>query len=334
MASTVNNAFDEFMADSINLDSDDTIIAKKSRQYLVDQILTFPEKDKDFPQIYVENNIFFGSFARSTKKKPLDDIDILICLTASGCYYKETNNHIEIETKNASEYFTKLTHEQSTLLNSKKVINKFLTNLKDVPKYKKALIQRDMEAATLNLESYDWNFDIVPCFMTKATEYNKTYYIIPDGNGHWQKTDPRLDKKRIENINSLHYGHLLKVIRLAKYWNQRPTMPSIPSYLLENMILNYYASRVQNKAGVHVDVELTNVFLDIKSRIYSIVNDPKEIQGNLNVLSEEEKKKIATRAKLDYDRAVEARKFEDAGNHESAIKKWIEILGDKFPKFN
>lgn len=334
MADTVNNAFDEFMKDTIDLDPNDTEIAKTSRQYLVDQILTFPEKDKEFPQIYIGSNIFFGSFSRSTKKRPLDDIDILICLTASGCYYNETNNHIEIETKNASEYFTKLTNEQSTLLNSKKVINKFLSNLKDVPKYKKALIQRDMEAATLNLESYDWNFDIVPCFMTKANENNKTYYIIPDGNGHWQKTDPRLDKKRIEYINSLHNGYLLKVIRLAKYWNQRPTMPSIPSYLLENMILNYYASRVLNKAGVHVDVELTNVLLDIQSRIYSIVNDPKEIQGNLNVVPEEERKKIAARAKLDYDRALEARQFEDAGNHESAIKKWIEILGDKFPKFD
>lgn len=334
MADTVNNAFNEFMKETINLDPDDTLTAKKSRQYLVDQILTFPETDKEFPKIYIEHYNFFGSFSRSTKKRPLDDIDILICLNASGCTYRETNNHIEIETINAVEYFTKLTHEQSTLLNSKKVINKFLTKLKDVPKYQAAIIQRDMEAATLNLISYDWKFDIVPCFMTTPNEFNKTYYIIPDGNGHWQKTDPRLDKKRIKYINSLHNGYLLKTIRLAKYWNKRPTMPSIPSYLFENMILDYYASRILNKAGIHVDVELTNVFYDIQTRIYNIVNDPKEIQGDINTVPAEERKKIAARAKLDYDRAVEARKFEDSGNHESAIKKWIEILGDKFPKFD
>ena len=334
MADTVNNAFNEFMRETINLDPDDTEIAKTSRQYLVDQVLTFPENDKEFPQIYVECNIFFGSFSRSVKKRPLDDIDIMICLKANGCTYTETNGRIEIETKGASEPFTNLAHEQSTLLNSKKVINKFLTSLKDVPKYKVALIQRDMEAATLNLLSYEWIFDIVPCFMTTPNELNKTYYVIPDGKGHWQKTDPRLDKKRVDIINSLHDGNILKIIRLVKYWNQRPTMPSIPSYLLENMVLNYYATRAKEKASNYIDVEFTKVLNDIKSRIYNTVNDPKEIQGDLNTVPFEERKKIALRAELDYNKAIEARQLEDASNFEDSIKKWTEILGGNFPKFD
>ena len=67
MAKTVNSAFDEFMKNSVNLDSDRTVKAKSSRDWLVGQILSFPDNDSDFPAIYTEKNIFYGSFARKTK---------------------------------------------------------------------------------------------------------------------------------------------------------------------------------------------------------------------------------------------------------------------------
>ena len=60
MAKTVNSAFDEFMKNSVNLDSDRTVKAKSSRDWLVGQILSFPDNDSDFPAIYTEKNIFYG----------------------------------------------------------------------------------------------------------------------------------------------------------------------------------------------------------------------------------------------------------------------------------
>jgi hypothetical protein len=89
MAKTVIQAFNNFLADTVNLDNEQTKKARGSRDWLVGQIQTFSTDDTKFPSIYTEKNVFYGSFSRSTKKRPLDDIDIMICLNADGCTYNE-----------------------------------------------------------------------------------------------------------------------------------------------------------------------------------------------------------------------------------------------------
>lgn len=332
MAKTVNAAFDEFMKISVNLDSDRTVKAKSSRDWLVEQILSFPDNDSEFPAIYTEKNIFYGSFARKTKKRPLDDIDMMIALNAQGCTYLEYSDKIEITVPDTSTQFKKLCNDNTSILNSKKLINLFIKDLKGVSQYENAEIKRNQEAATLKLISYEWNFDVVPCFFTKEDTNGKTYYIIPDGNGNWKKTDPRLDRDRTANVNSSKNGRVLGVIRAIKYWNKRATMPSMGSYLLENMILDYYENN-NSEPSQYVDVEIAKILGDLKSRVYNTVNDPKNIQGNINNLSWDEKTKISSRARLDYEKSVEAIKLENDGKQEDSIKKWKEIFGDEFPKY-
>jgi len=332
MAKTVNGAFDVFLRDTVNLDPEQTNKARSSRDWLVGQIQSFSVGDDKFPQNYTDKNIFFGSFSRRTKKRPLDDIDIMICLNANGCTYKELPDKIEINTSKDSTRFLEYVNEGTNVLNSRKLINAFISKLSKIDQYKKSEIKRNQEAATLNLTSYDWIFDIVPCFFTAEDANKKTYYIIPDGSGNWKKTDPRLDNERLVNVNSKHNGNVLNVIRAVKYWNNRPTMPTMPSYLLENMILEYYSER-STPASQYVDVELVNIFNDIYTRVYKVVNDPKGIQGNLNKLTAEEKKKISDRALVDYKKAKEARIFETENKQSDSINKWKEIFGDKFPKY-
>lgn len=333
MANNVVEAFNEFMKDSVDLDKDETVKARSSRDWLVEQILLFPSKDVKFPDIYTEKNIFFGSFSRRTKKRPLDDIDMMICMKADGCTYNEFSDKIEITVPETATRFRDYVNEGTNILNSRKVINAFVSKLASVPQYKNADIKRTLEAATLNLQSYDWTFDIVPCFFTSEDANKKTYYIMPDGNGNWMKTDPRKDKERIDEVNTKHKGQILKVIRAIKYWNKRPTMPTMSSYLIENMVLDYYAN-TSNLATQFVDVEVVKILQDLKSRIYSSVIDPKGLQGDLNTLSYAEKVKIAERAKLDWTKATEARLLEEQKEEEKSINKWREIFGDEFPKFN
>lgn len=332
MTKTVIDAFNKFMTDTVNLDPDRTKKARGSREWLVGQIEAFPTDDPKFPNIYSEKNIFFGSFSRRTKKRPLDDIDLMTCLRADGCTYSELTAKIEITVPDTATRFKEYLNEGTTILNSRKLINAFVTKLADIPQYKKAEIKRNLEAVTLNLESYDWVFDIVPCFFTTEDAYKRTYYIIPDGKGNWKKTDPRLDSERLSKLNAAHEGNLLNVIRAVKYWNNRPTMPTMGSYLLENMILDYYSEKT-TVASKFVDIELVDVFLAINRRIYNSVNDPKNIQGNLNDLSSEDKKKISDRAYQDYSKAFDARQLENEKNFKDSINKWIEIFGDKFPKY-
>ncbi len=109
MASTVNAAFTEFLRDKVNLNSVKTMTSRTSRDNLLSNITGF-SGDPDFFNVYTERNLKFGSFARCTKIRPLDDIDLMICFTASNDgerrTYTESNdfvyiNGIEFGSKNS-----------------------------------------------------------------------------------------------------------------------------------------------------------------------------------------------------------------------------------------
>ncbi len=332
MAKKVITAFNEFMTNTVNLDKDRTKEARSSRDWLVKQIKGFPTGENDFPLLHPDLYVYFGSFARRTKKRPLDDIDMIIILHAQGNSYNEYLDKIELTATVSADRQLKLCHENTRSINSIKVINKFIKALESIDQYKNAEIKRNQEAATLQLKSKDWNFDVVPAFITNKDVNGKTFYLIPDGKGNWKKTDPRLDRDRTTNVNQSKNGRVLNVIRAVKYWNKRPTMPSMGSYLLENMVLDYYDNSIA-EASEYVDIELVKIFGDLKSRVYDSVNDPKNIQGNINNLSLDEKYKISERANLDYERAKEARKFEGELKHKESINKWREIFGTDFPEY-
>jgi hypothetical protein len=320
------------MKDKVNLDPEDTKSARASRDWLIAKIHEFPSKDSSFPVLYQEKDIFFGSFARKTKKRALDDVDIMICLNGQGGSYFEYSDHIDIIVPDTASTLKTLCYDGSNKLNSRKVINKFISMLDKIPQYKNSEMKRNQEAAVLNLTSYAWSFDIVPCFITNGDSFKRTYYLIPDGNGNWKKTDPRLDRERVTRINQDHDGNVLNVIRIMKYWNKRQTMPSMPSYLIENMILDYYSSK-SGKASNFVDLEIPNILSYINTNIHSVVNDPKGIQGDINSLSQEDRNKIQNRSYDDYYRAIKAREFENKTDYKSSIKEWKQIFGEDFPSY-
>lgn len=332
MALTVDQSFNEFMKNTVNLDSDETKRAITSRNWLIDQIAGFKNTNIDFPILYRDFNIFFGSFARKTKIRELDDIDIMIGLNAQGSTYMEYAEGIDISVSSEALDLLKLCHPNSISLNSKKVINKFVSACSNVHQYSSADIKRDQEAAVLELNSYPWSFDIVPSFMTSEDYNGNSYYLIPDGNGYWKKTDPRIDRERVVRINQDHDGNILRVIRIIKYWNRRGTMPTILPYLLETMILNYYEEQ-SSGAEKFVDLEFPKVIRYIYNRIMKDVEDPKNIQGNINHLSYDEREEIMAKIVIDYEMATVAEEFEQADDMESSIAKWSEIFGSVFPKY-
>jgi len=332
MATTVIQAFEEFLNYTVNLREDETNRARTSRDWLVGQIAAFPAKVDKFPRLYDGKSIFFGSFARNTKKRPLDDIDIMICLTGEGSTYDEGYSTITINVADDAYRLRALCNPGTSVLNSIKVVNKFVSALDTVSQYKNAGIKRNQEAAVLQLTSYDWNFDIVPCFYTSENIYGRSYYLIPDGTGGWKKTDPLIDQGRTIRINQAHDGNLLNLIRIMKYWNKRPTMPSMGSYLIEVIILNYYEANTA-KASEYVDLEIPKLLAHIWLCVLSDVQDPKGIQGNINHLSADDRNKISGRAWSDNAKSLEARRLESVYDYQSSIRKWAEIFGSDFPSY-
>lgn len=326
MARNVYEAFDGFLKNTVNLEPDKTKLARNSRDNLISNINDFSSYD-DFFNIYFDKSLKFGSFARKTKIRPIDDIDLMMCISADesrtyiesyGCIYIAGN---EFDKNND------LLSTNTNNLNSTKVINRFLSRLSNLNDYSKAEMHKNYEAATLKLKSYTWNFDIVPCFYTTGD-----FYLIPDGEGNWKKTDPRLDQQRISDINQKHKGKVLNVIRLVKYWNTRKVTLKIPSYLLETMILNYY-DNLSEKDNNWFDIEFKNTMKYLATAINNDINDPKIIQGNINNFNKSDREKISNAILKVYDKSCDAIYFEKQKEIKKSIDKWNEIFGSDFPEY-
>lgn len=328
MAATVNTAFVEFMKDTVNLDTNQVKTARTSRDNLLTNLKSF-SGDRDFFLLNGSNCLRFGSFERHTKLRPLDDIDLMICISGSDDRrYSLARNGTYYMSANDADIINGLNTTYTNHLNSTKVINRFISKLSELSDYSKAEMHKNQEAATLKLKSYDWNFDIVPCFYCTGE-----FYLIPDGNGNWMKTDPRIDNIRATEINQSHNGRLLELIRLIKYWNKRGITYTINSYMLECMILNRYENmRTPDKWWI--DIEFKNTLLYLSNAIYCNVNDPKGIQGDLNSFSYSEKAKISEALKNAYTKADTAVKLETNENDQKgAMRKWKEIFGPSFPDY-
>lgn len=327
MATTVNSAFNEFNKDTVNLLKDRTDRARSSRNWLYTQLNGLEAKDDlYFPYKYESKHINYGSFERRTKIRELDDVDLMFALTSDGATYtKHNTNYYEINTPNAGQRLKNLS--DSNILNSRKVVNKFKSSLSEIPQYSSAEIHSRGEAATLNLSSYEWVFDIVPCFYTDTD-----LYLIPDGNGNWKPTDPRIDQTRVTDANQAKDGRTLQLIRTLKFWNRRNSSFTISSYLFENIVINYANS--QTELSQWIDYDIRSFFNYLSSAIWNSVYDPKGLQGDLNTFSYSEKQSLSQKADWAYNKANEAIKAEvDEKDAQKSINKWREIFGYDFPSY-
>ena len=327
MPYTVSGCFEKFRKEVVDLDSDQTYVARSSRDFVFENIDRLSNQG-DIPLVADCYCLNFGSFARNTKIRPLDDIDMMVCYNGNGGVYDtiRQNELYHIRFADKHPFFDDLRNDDGLTLNSRKVINQLIKGLSGVEQYSKAEMHRRQEAATLQLKSYDWNFDIVPCFYT-----NTGFYLIPDGQGHWKNTDPRKDRMRVSEINQAYEGNALPLIRLMKYWNKRAWGDIVPSYMFEQMVLNCISEG--QVIGDSWSKRATSVLGYLKNAIMNPVLDPKGIQGDLNTLDYLTRIDLANTARHNHSTAVLARADEALGKSQEAIEKWRSIFGYRFPGY-
>lgn len=124
---------------------------------------------------------------------------------------------------------------------------------------------------------------------------------------------------------------MLNVIRVVKYWQTKKAIPTIGSYLLETMILNYYEGR--DNCSQFVDMELAGLFNYLGLHVLLTVNDHKGIQGDINHLLWEERVKVSSKFYAEATLVNEARQFEIDKEYEKSINKWSEVFSSSFPIF-
>lgn len=319
MCSTVSSFFENFNIDIVNLDTEQTKKARISRDALLGTIRSL-SADGYLPKSYSEKDVLFGSFARNTKIRPLDDIDLMICFSGCGSTYQKNffdDNAYDILVPDNVDLLSPLVDDYHQL-NSRKLLDSIKSSLKDINYYYKAELHRNQEAVTLKLKSYDWNFDIVPCFFTVDN-----FYLIPDGQGKWKKTDTRIDKDYVTNINQAKNGKVLQLIRTLKYWKRLYWRESISSYMFELMMLRYSLKKRFTQSFQQL---VSDAFEYLSLSIFDDINDPKGIQGNLNNLDFSEKSRLRNIANNSLILVRQAISYENQGLNILAVCKWKEVF--------
>lgn len=312
-----------FIENTIDLNKNDVKKACKSRDNLISNIIEILNKNLFF-NVYEEQNLNYGSFENGTKILELDDIDIMICIKANYRTYYDLfpNNIIKIIANDYDIYFKNECLDNETIfLNSTKLLNLLKNELAKIDDYEKADIHKNKEAVTLKLKSYKWNFDIVPCFFTMPEYDGREYYLIPDGEGNWKKSDPSIDRENIDKLNETQ----LNIIKLIKYWNKKKKITTMKSYVLECMLLEYF-NEVKNDISIYYMFKKALKY--ISENIFNHIYDPKNIQGDLNKLNKEERISISEKAKKCYIICNEAINLIERNNYDEAVNKFSEILND------
>lgn len=329
MPYTVAFSFDQYRAKTVDLDPGETVTARKSRDYLVEQLGQLPGRDSAFPPLYGGCQ-YFGSFARKTKVRPLDDIDLLLLLS---------NKNTSAEFYSGYTYRVRVTDDSCVLwrytdngyLNSTKVLNKLKASLQTIPSYQKAESKRTGEAVTLKLTSYSWDFDIVPAFPVSDGIGGITHYLMPNGDSRWKRTDPRSDQAAITAANQHHKNILIPLIRVMKYWNTNSrAAPRLMSYYFETILINGLEFQ-SPLSGIRESIPLA--FRQLANQVMLSCSDPKGLGPNLDGdVSWDTSLKVQKAANTRAQYADWALDYERQGNHIEAIKWWRYTLPD-FPLY-
>ena len=80
--------------------------------------------------LFPDKHLKYGSFARRTKIRPLDDIDLMLCISGEGRTYTQFGDVYCISGLQ-SDVTKNITFDNTYYLNSTKVINRLLKSLAD-----------------------------------------------------------------------------------------------------------------------------------------------------------------------------------------------------------
>lgn len=325
MPFTVWGAFQKFRDDTVDLPAELTASARASRDFLYEQI-----KGLSGSSILSGTTVSFGSFARRTKMRPLDDIDclaIIDCGKTTESYYSGYVYNIMVTDRYAAlaPYA-----DTSGYVNSTMVLNAVKKALESVSQYSKSEIGRNGSAVVLNLKSYQWAFDVVPACGVSGNGQTK-YYLIPDGSGKWKRTDPRIDAKRAIDANAKHAGNFLTATRLLKYWNRRTHKPRLSSYYFETLLTN---EALESAKYGDLQAALEDLLWGVRQRVLNSCQDPKGLGPNLDAdVDYDTKRKVQDAAAGAWHLAREAISLEASDKHKEAIGRWRSIFGPAFPDY-
>jgi hypothetical protein len=253
-------------------------------------------------EMEVIDSFLSGSYARSTLIAPLAEADIDVFVVLSSKYFHHYNG------QNGG---------QAGLLDLlKRTLLKTYTRTPD--------ISRNGQAVTIRFE--DFAVDVVPAFSRQGGGY-----LIPNSiRKEWLSTDPKAHTKIFSDANAAHNGDLVPMIKMIKCWN-RSINRHFRSFHLEVL-----AHSIYNKVTISNYWSGMRFFLDKGRALIAAKNpDPAGYGDDVGnyIVGQAQISEAVAKLQTDFERALKAEQFADAGDHANALDMWKKVFGEPFPAY-
>lgn len=339
---SVASAFDSFLDRHVNIGKGIRSTASGSHNHLRDFLASEISRDTTFPRVLstVDCDFLGGSFARHTKIWPLDDIDIYVPIDGLGLIYHNQGVKLPytVLSDNTLSWnpVCSLRWMNGQQVSSVKLVQGFTAVLKrhygedtHVAPNGQAVSVRLTHGETKEADGL--GYDVVPCFsMTPHESSEFSFYVIPDGNDGWLRTNPRLDTiicNQLQEFNSKHYR---KVVKLMKYWNREQLGGAFSSYYVELALSRRFLARKSEaqplgsiSQGVVIGFDTLKVAYASGDQTPFITDAPVVERPYLTPLQQSTLSLAAATANLAYA-------FESSGSTAEAVGQWKDVFGNSF----
>ncbi|MEA4909871.1 MAG: hypothetical protein VB089_19770 [Anaerolineaceae bacterium] len=328
MPFTVTACFEQYCAQQVDLDPDEIDKAGQSLNLLKGQIAQLPGRDNAFPPLY-DYFDHCGAFARRTKARPLDRVGLMVLL--NGIYTAsqpdpDGGDRIRVTRSNSPLW----AYTRAGDLDSAQVLAMLQTSLSNVWQYQNAAPGPEGKTVRLHLQAAPWTFVIIPAFPVSNRQREIEYYLAPDGQGAWQRCDPRRVQKQVTELNRFHRGRFAALVRLMKTWNAARMPLCLNSYHLEAILLNAFTGRIA-MSDVHHNLALA--FEDLAVGIQNPCPDPQGLGPDLDqAIPHTTRIQLSQAAAQAAQTAALALEHESRRDHHQAIDLW-QALFPGFPAY-
>ena len=256
----------------------------------------------------IESSFLTGSYARSTKTKPLKDVDIFFVLDEAESQYRDEHPDVIL-----TEFYKSLADKYGS--------NAVMKQGRSVGVDFGVVVDAD--------DKTDYrvvSIDAVPAFA------NGDDYIIPNNiSGVWMPTNPKIHADKAVEAHKAYGGEWKGLVRMVKYWNQNDRhgeKPIKPSFLIEVMAMEC----LYGGWSGDFDREIQAFFATLKDRIHEDWPDPAGLGSPVSDRMDESMVKraqsILAVANRDIATAIDLSR---KGRNGDALKAWRDFFGPRFP---
>lgn len=342
-ARTVSGAFEEFLDNEINIGKGTRTLASTSQNHLRDFLTSECGRDPGFPRVLsiADSDFLGGSFARHTKIWPLDDIDVYLPLDGHNLMFVQNGMRLPYTVRTdgvlTSNPLLDGRWMKGLYISSGQLINEFSSVLRrhypketDVRPNGEAVSVRMSQGGSQSSEGL--GYDVVPCFSLSPDDADELdFYLIPNGNDGWIRTNPRLDtlvSSKLQVDNNKTYR---KAVKLIKYWNAETLGGVLSSYYIELAIARTFLAK--NSSGeqvLSVSLAVALAFGAVSQAFQqgnqqSWINAAPPVEpGDVSIFNG----LVLRQAALE---AGWAWQLELSGQETEALQTWTKVFGESFP---